>query len=73
MVRVADQQSPALLLDNAVPFMVLLTRLDDLAEIVAVRPMASAISALAWSADGAMLAWGSDSGFAGIFSARQSV
>ncbi|OQW51216.1 WD40 repeat domain-containing protein [Candidatus Raskinella chloraquaticus] len=53
--------------------MVLLTRLDDLAEIVAVRPMASAISALAWSADGAMLAWGSDSGFAGIFSARQSV
>lgn len=27
VVRVADQQSPALLLDNAVPFMVLLTRL----------------------------------------------
>lgn len=51
--------------------MVLLTRLDDLAEIVAVRPMASAISALAWSHDGAYLAWGSESGLAGIFPAKQ--
>lgn len=51
--------------------MVLLTRLEDLAEIVAARPMASAISALAWSADGACLGWGAESGVAGIFPARQ--
>lgn len=51
--------------------MVLLTRLEDKAEIVAVRPMASAISALAWSADGAVLAWASESGLAGLFSTRQ--
>ena len=51
--------------------MVLLTRLEDLAEIIAVRPMGAAISALSWSRDGALLAFGSESGFAGLFPARQ--
>ena len=46
--------------------MVLLVRIDDDAEILARPPGAAAISALAFSADGALLAFGCDDGEAGI-------
>jgi WD40 repeat protein len=45
---------------------VLLARIEDGAEILAKRPGAAAISALAWSADGSKLAFGTDEGEAGI-------
>src|ERR1700722_12969275 len=46
--------------------MVLLVRVDDGAEILAKRPGDSPITALAWSADGTLLAFGTESGEAGI-------
>jgi WD40 repeat protein len=48
--------------------MVLLTRLADNAELLIARPAGSPVSALAWSARGTMLAWGTESGRAGLFS-----
>jgi WD40 repeat protein len=45
---------------------VLLARIEDGAEILAKRPGAAAISALAWSADGSKLAFGAEDGGAGI-------
>jgi len=51
--------------------MVLLVRLSDGAEILVARPMGAPVSALAWSADGALLAWGTESGRAGLFPAKQ--
>jgi hypothetical protein len=46
--------------------MVLLVRVDDGAEILAKRPGATPITALAWSADGLLLAFGTETGDAGV-------
>jgi WD40 repeat protein len=46
--------------------MVLLVRVDDGAEILAKKPGEAAVTALAWSADGTLLAFGTESGEAGI-------
>ena len=46
--------------------MVLLVRVEDGAEILAKRPGDAPITALAWSADGTLLAFGTESGEAGI-------
>ena len=46
--------------------MVLLVRIDDGAEILAKRPGDAPVTALAWSADGALLAFGTENGEAGI-------
>ncbi len=46
--------------------MVLLVRVDDGAEILAKRPGPAPVTALAWSADGKLLAFGTESGDAGV-------
>jgi WD40 repeat protein len=46
--------------------MVLLVRIEDGAEILAKRPGDAPVTALAWSADGLLLAWGTESGEAGV-------
>jgi WD40 repeat protein len=46
--------------------LVLLVRIEDGAEILAKKPGAAPVTALAWSADGLLLAWGTESGEAGI-------
>jgi WD40 repeat protein len=46
--------------------LVLLARIGDGAEILAKKPGEAPITALAWSGDGRLLAWGTDSGEAGI-------
>jgi WD40 repeat protein len=46
--------------------MVLLVRLEDGAEILAKRPGDAPVTALAWSADGSLLAFGTENGEAGI-------
>jgi len=46
--------------------MVLLVRIEDGAEILAKKPGTAPISALAWSADGKLFAFGTESGEAGI-------
>jgi len=46
--------------------MVLLVRVEDGAEILAKRPGEAPVTALAWSADGLLLAWGTDNGEAGV-------
>jgi hypothetical protein len=46
--------------------MVLLVRVEDGAEILAKKPGDAPVKALAWSADGALLAFGTESGEAGI-------
>jgi WD40 repeat protein len=46
--------------------MVLLVRIDDGAEILAKKPGDAPVSALAWSADGTLLAFGTENGEAGI-------
>jgi hypothetical protein len=43
-----------------------LVRVDDGAEILAKRPGEAPVTALAWSGDGALLAFGTESGEAGI-------
>lgn len=50
---------------------VLLIRMSDRAELTAVRAEGSPITALAWSADGRLLAWGTAGGRAGLFPAAQ--
>jgi hypothetical protein len=45
---------------------VLLVRTDDGAEILAKRPGEGTITALAWSGSGKLLAFGTESGEAGI-------
>jgi WD40 repeat protein len=44
----------------------LLVRIEDGAEILAKKPGDAPVTALAWSADGLLLAWGTESGEAGI-------
>jgi WD40 repeat protein len=46
--------------------MVLLVRIDDGAEILAKKPGDAPVTALAWSADGLLLAFGTESGEAGV-------
>ena len=46
--------------------LVLLVRIDDGAEILAKKPGDAPVTALAWSADGLLLAWGAENGEAGI-------
>jgi hypothetical protein len=46
--------------------LVLLVRIDDGAEILAKKPGDAPVTALAWSADGLLLAFGTESGEAGI-------
>ncbi len=46
--------------------LVLLVRMEDGAEILAKRPGDAPVTALAWSADGLLLAWGTESGEAGV-------
>ena len=46
--------------------LVLLVRIEDGAEILAKKPAAAAVTALAWSADGLLLAFGTEDGEAGI-------
>ena len=46
--------------------MVLLVRIEDGAEILAKRPGDAPVKALAWSADGTLLAFGTESGEAGV-------
>ena len=46
--------------------LVMLARIEDGAEILAKKPGAAPVSALAWSADGAKLAFGTEDGEAGV-------
>jgi WD40 repeat protein len=46
--------------------LVLLARIEDGAEILAKKPGAAPVTALAWSGDGRLLAWGTEGGEAGI-------
>jgi WD40 repeat protein len=46
--------------------MLLLVRIDDGAEILAKKPGDAPVTALAWSTDGLLLAWGTENGQAGI-------
>jgi WD40 repeat protein len=46
--------------------MLLLVRVDDGAEILAKKPGDAPVTALAWSGDGLLLAWGTEAGEAGI-------
>jgi WD40 repeat protein len=46
--------------------MVLLVRIEDGAEILAKKPGEAPVTALAWSADGLLLAWGAEDGAAGV-------
>jgi WD40 repeat protein len=46
--------------------MVLLVRVEDGAEILARKPVSAPVSALAWSPDGALLAFGTEDGEAGL-------
>ncbi len=46
--------------------MLLLTRVEDGAEVLARRPGNAAISALAWNAAGTRLAFGTEAGEAGV-------
>jgi hypothetical protein len=46
--------------------MVLIVRIGDGAEILAKRPGDAPVTALGWSADGLLLAWGTESGEAGM-------
>jgi WD40 repeat protein len=46
--------------------LVLIVRIDDGAEILAKNPGEGPVTAMAWSADGRLLAWGTEAGEAGI-------
>jgi tricorn protease-like protein len=46
--------------------LVLLVRIEDGAEVLAKKPADAPVTALAWSADGRWLAWGSEADEAGI-------
>jgi len=45
---------------------ILLVRIDDGAEVLARKPGDAPVTALAWSADGRMLAFGTEDGTAGV-------
>ena len=46
--------------------MVLMVRVEDGSEILAKRPGPAPVTALAWSADGMLLAFGTEAGEAGV-------
>ena len=46
--------------------LVLIVRVDDGAEILARKPAGALVTALAWSADGRILAFGTEDGEAGV-------
>ena len=46
--------------------LILLVRIDDGAEVLARKPGDAPVSALAWSADGRLLAFGTEDGTAGV-------
>ena len=46
--------------------LVMLVRIEDGAEILAKKPGDAPVTALAWSADGLLLAWGAENGDAGV-------
>ena len=46
--------------------LVLLVRIEDRAEVLAKKPGNAPVTALAWSGDGRLIAWGTESGEAGI-------
>jgi len=46
--------------------MILLVRIEDGAEILAKKPGDAPVTAMAWSADGTLLAFGTENGEAGI-------
>jgi WD40 repeat protein len=46
--------------------LILLVRIDDGAEVLARKPGDAPVSALAWSADGKLLAFGTEDGSAGV-------
>jgi WD40 repeat protein len=46
--------------------MIMLARIEDGAEILARKPAAAPVSALAWNADGSKLAFGTEEGEAGV-------
>ena len=46
--------------------LILLTRIEDGTEMLAKKPGDAPITALAWSADGLLLAWGTEAGEAGV-------
>ena len=45
---------------------ILLVRVDDGAEVLAKKPGDAPVSALGWDATGSLLAWGTESGAAGV-------
>jgi hypothetical protein len=46
--------------------LLLILRIEDGAEILAKKPGDAPVTALAWSADGLLLAWGAEDGTAGV-------
>ena len=46
--------------------LILLVRIDDGAEMLAQKPGDAPVTALAWSADGRLLAFGTEDGTAGV-------
>jgi hypothetical protein len=50
--------------------LVLLVRIDDGAEILAKKPGDAPVTALAWSGDGKLMAFGTEAGEAGIVDLR---
>jgi anaphase-promoting complex subunit 4 len=46
--------------------LILLIRIDDGAEVLARKPGAAPVTALGWSADGRLLAFGTEDGTAGV-------
>lgn len=71
VTRVAFHPTAEVLATGFTDGMVLLTRVEDGAEILVRRPGGDPVSALLWSSDGALLAWGTEAGAAGLFPARQ--
>jgi len=62
VVHTYDEHEPVGIADCDEGF----ARVDDGAEILAKKPGESPVAALAWSADGRMLAWGTEDGEAGV-------
>jgi WD40 repeat protein len=66
VVAVACHPKEAVIATGYADGMILLVRLQDGAEILARHPAGSPVSALAWSASGAQLAFGAEDGEGGV-------